>query len=293
MNKILLTILLSLSAACIPAQAEYPWSQAFAGRGISEHTALAALSVSGGEPFFCENNRCGIWALNPHIAIKYGLKINRFVDERYDPTKAADAAAGYLADLIAFHRNDTLRAINAFIYGATLSTDSIAAGKTLSEPDAFTYTITPTLDSIFNRTTATEYNATTAIRISAVIDSLKITHRTFRMLNPTIIFASEWIMPQTTLYLPDTTGLAALVESEQTVLDSIDQVRLAEEQNHTRQLHLAIKKANAEIIYYVKSGDTLGHIARRYKVSVRQLKSWNRLKSDMIRVGQRIRIIPN
>jgi peptidoglycan endopeptidase LytE len=52
----------------------------------------------------------------------------------------------------------------------------------------------------------------------------------------------------------------------------------------------AIKKANAVKIYVVKSGDTLGHIAQRHKVTVSQLKKWNGLKSDFLRVGQKLKI---
>ena len=44
------------------------------------------------------------------------------------------------------------------------------------------------------------------------------------------------------------------------------------------------------IIYKVKSGDYLGKIAGKYRCSVAQIKKWNNLKSNDIRVGQRLRI---
>lgn len=44
-------------------------------------------------------------------------------------------------------------------------------------------------------------------------------------------------------------------------------------------------------IYVVKKGDVLGTIARKHKISVAQLKKANNLKSDMIRVGQKL-VIP-
>ena len=40
----------------------------------------------------------------------------------------------------------------------------------------------------------------------------------------------------------------------------------------------------------VKSGETLGLIAKRNHVTVAQLKKWNHLRSDIIRVGQTLRI---
>mgnify|MGYP005828784069 CR=1 FL=1 len=42
--------------------------------------------------------------------------------------------------------------------------------------------------------------------------------------------------------------------------------------------------------YRVQSGDTLSHIAVRHNVSVSQLKTWNNLSSDIIYVGQVIKL---
>ena len=44
------------------------------------------------------------------------------------------------------------------------------------------------------------------------------------------------------------------------------------------------------ITYTVKSGDTLSKIAQQYRVKVDDIKRWNNLKSDMIRVGQKLKI---
>jgi LysM repeat protein len=41
-------------------------------------------------------------------------------------------------------------------------------------------------------------------------------------------------------------------------------------------------------IYSVRSGDTLSAIARKYRVTVKQLKTWNRLKSDNLQIGQKL-----
>jgi LysM repeat protein len=40
----------------------------------------------------------------------------------------------------------------------------------------------------------------------------------------------------------------------------------------------------------VRSGETLGGIARKYRVSVSSLKEWNGLRSNTIRTGQRLRV---
>ena len=40
------------------------------------------------------------------------------------------------------------------------------------------------------------------------------------------------------------------------------------------------------VVYKVKSGDYLGRIASRYHVTVNQIKQWNHLRSNNLRVGQ-------
>jgi membrane-bound lytic murein transglycosylase D len=42
------------------------------------------------------------------------------------------------------------------------------------------------------------------------------------------------------------------------------------------------------IVYRVQNGDYLGRIATKYRVSVNQIKRWNNLKSNNIRVGQKL-----
>ncbi|MEN8185654.1 MAG: LysM peptidoglycan-binding domain-containing protein [Bacteroidota bacterium] len=51
-------------------------------------------------------------------------------------------------------------------------------------------------------------------------------------------------------------------------------------------------EANDRIRYRVRSGDYLGKIARRYGVSVSSIKRWNGLRSNNLRVGQRLTIYP-
>ena len=42
----------------------------------------------------------------------------------------------------------------------------------------------------------------------------------------------------------------------------------------------------------IRAGETLGGIARRYRVSVSQLRAWNGLRSSTIRAGQTLRLDP-
>ena len=49
-------------------------------------------------------------------------------------------------------------------------------------------------------------------------------------------------------------------------------------------------KENKAVTYKVKQGDTLYAIAKKYKVSVNDIKKWNKLKSDKLNIDQRLKI---
>ncbi len=55
-----------------------------------------------------------------------------------------------------------------------------------------------------------------------------------------------------------------------------------------RRVDLKKARSRGAVIYTVKRGDTLYSIARRYGVSVRKLKKWNRLRRNLIRPGQKL-----
>ena len=50
------------------------------------------------------------------------------------------------------------------------------------------------------------------------------------------------------------------------------------------------KQESQYITYVVKSGDTLGKIAKMHHVTVADLKKWNNLKNDFIRENQKLKI---
>ncbi len=51
-------------------------------------------------------------------------------------------------------------------------------------------------------------------------------------------------------------------------------------------------EADTKITYRVKSGDFLGIIARKYAVRVSDIKQWNGLRSNNLKIGQRLTIYP-
>jgi len=50
------------------------------------------------------------------------------------------------------------------------------------------------------------------------------------------------------------------------------------------------RAGTTRIVYTVRRGDTLGRIARKYGVSISQLRSWNSISGSKINVGQRLKL---
>lgn len=48
---------------------------------------------------------------------------------------------------------------------------------------------------------------------------------------------------------------------------------------------------NAQQIHLVKSGDTLAGIAKHYHVSVKKIQAWNKLDSDFLKPGEKLKIM--
>lgn len=53
---------------------------------------------------------------------------------------------------------------------------------------------------------------------------------------------------------------------------------------------VAVANSTTRVNYKVKAGDSLSVIAERYQVSVKDIKQWNKLKGNSIRIGQSLRI---
>ena len=75
-------------------------SKALRERGMPQDLVYLAMVESGFQPkAYSHAHASGLWQFIPGTATRYGLVINRAVDERNDPVKSTDAALRYLKDL--------------------------------------------------------------------------------------------------------------------------------------------------------------------------------------------------
>ena len=249
----------------------------------------------------------GMWQFMYSTAKSYGLHIDSFVDERFDPVKSADAAARYLQDAYEIFGDWNL-AIASYNCGAGNVNKAIRrSGGSRAFWDIYPYLPRETrgyvpafVGALYAMTYYKEHGIKPeAIELPAHIDTFKISkmlhlkqvsHFTgasleeLKNLNPQY---SHDIIPgndkEYILRLPYTYS-NAFIDNE----DSLYIYNAAEFFNPVTLKKIKDGGDGERIVYRVKSGDYLGRIASRHRCTVAQIKRWNNLTSNNIRVGQKL-----
>lgn len=258
----------------------------------------------------------GLWQFMPSTGKLYGLEINSLVDERLDPIRATDAACRFLKALYntfgdwnlaiaayncgpgninkAIHRSGKRDFWSIYPY-LPRETRSylplfIAASYVLNYSD--THGICPAeVDRTMRSDTILTHRR---LHLKQVSDMLGVPLDELRRLNPQY---TRDIIPggekEYALCLPiELSG--QYIDREESILayqaDSLINNRRAEiELLHKSGLNGSY--THGGVTYYqIKSGDSLSAIAKRFHVSVKQLRKWNNLKNDNIRAGKKLRI---
>ncbi len=258
----------------------------------------------------------GLWQFMPATGKRYGLEVNSLVDERMDPIRSTEAACKYLSDLYDIF-NDWNLAIAAYNCGPGNVNKAIhrAGGKRdfwsiypflpretrgylpifIAVVYAMNYAgmhgICPSEPLL---TMASDTIVTTQRQhLKQIAANLNIPLSELRRLNPQY---PRDIIPGNKEYaicLP-IEKVGEYIDNERTILayqaDELINNRRDEIELLQRTSVYGGYSINGVTYYKIKAGDTLGGIAKKFHVSVKQLKAWNGLKSDAIRAGKTLKI---
>ena len=247
----------------------------------------------------------GLWQFMVGTGKIYGLEVNSMVDERRDPRKASDAAARYLADLYKRY-NDWHLVIAAYNCGPGNVSKAIriANGKqnfweiypylpreTRSYVPLFIaanyimnfyehHNMCPATP-LFNYATDTVM-ISDRVHLQQIAEKVGISLDELKFLNPQYRYD---IIPGNIKPYP------LVVPFEHVNSYALNRDSILAHKPELAKREIKFEPSEGEVVYYkVKSGDTLGGIAKKYRVSVKNLQKWNKLSSTTIHIGQKLRI---
>lgn len=254
----------------------------------------------------------GLWQFMYATGKMYGLTSNSYVDDRYDPIKATEAACQFMTSLYKMYGDwnlvlaaynsgpgnvnkairrsggrrdywhlrpylprETAGYVPAFI--AVNYVMSYANEHNLyTEPYYYTYHKVDTLEMH------------EAITFELISQHTGVSISELEFLNPAYVHN---VVPKVKgksyhLVLPkEAHGLFVANEDTIYALAKVDVEK-------KKAVLPTFSTSTQKQIHRVKSGESLGLIAGKYKVRVSDIKRWNGLRSDMIRVGQKLVIYP-
>ena len=263
----------------------------------------------------------GLWQFMLATGKMYGLESNSLVDERRDPIKATWAAARYLKELYAIYGDWNLviaayncgpGTINKAIRRANGKTDyweiyNFLPKETRGYVPAFiaanyvmTYycdhNICPMETNIPASTDTIQVNK--KLHFEQIADICGVSLEQIKSLNPQY---KKNVIPGDskpyTLRLPQN-YISTFIDQQDTIY-----VHCADELFKNRKT-IAIRDntppsatrgkavvGNGKLVYHkISSGETLGSIAEKYKVRVKDIQNWNGLRNTKITAGKRLKI---
>ncbi|MCK9625038.1 MAG: LysM peptidoglycan-binding domain-containing protein [Bacteroidales bacterium] len=276
-----------------------------------ELKAMAVIESALNPKAVSRSRAKGMWQFMYGTAKIYNLRMTSFVDERYDPIASCHAAAQYLKDSYLIFGDWTL-AIASYNCGAGNVNKAIRRSggskdfwtiykylprETRGYIPAFVaalytlnyypeHNITPTQMDMPAHLDTFQINQ--MLHFQQISDNIGIPIEVLRSINPQY---THDIVPGTErtyiLRLPYTYSMQFVDKEKEiytykdsTFFNPVEIKKITELSGNDGQ----------RTSHKVRNGETLGHIAIKYKTSVSNIKRWNNLRSNTIKIGQKLYI---
>ncbi|MDD6104305.1 MAG: LysM peptidoglycan-binding domain-containing protein [Bacteroidales bacterium] len=280
-----------------------------------ELTAMAVIESALNTKAVSRARAKGMWQFMYSTAKRYGLTINSYVDERFDPITSAHAAAQYLRDSYLIF-NDWPLAIASYNCGAGNVNKAIrrsGGGKSFWEvyrylPRETRGYVPSFIAALYSMRYYKEHNLTPTpvvmpphldtIAVNKMLHFEQIAHYTgisveeLRTHNPQYIHdiipgvERQYILRLPYQYTP------SFIDNEAAIYKYRDSIYFNPSTLKKLQNNSSIGDGE-RITHKVRKGETLSHISMKYGVSVNNIRRWNGIKGNNIRVGQKIVIYSN
>jgi membrane-bound lytic murein transglycosylase D len=259
----------------------------------------------------------GLWQFMYSTGRMYGLTINSVVDERRDPVKATHAAARYLKDLYGIY-NDWILVIAAYNCGPGNVNKAIRRSGNRKDYWEIYYRlpretrgyIPAYVAATYAMNYYSDHNITPVqINMPLSVDTVMVSHDVhleqiaavldlpvgeLRAMNPQY---RTGLVPGKSKPYPIMLPVDRLGEFI-SLTDTITGYRKEQyltrvNQTSTPQQSVYIPpdvKGKTKLTYVVKEGDNLGFISEWYDVGLSELRYWNNIYRNTIRIGQKLAV---
>jgi membrane-bound lytic murein transglycosylase D len=251
----------------------------------------------------------GLWQFMYGTGKLFKLEINSYIDERCDPIKSTEAACLYMKYLYSIYKDWSL-VLAAYNSGPGNVNKAIRrSGGKMNYWELRPFLPKETggyvpafIAAVYVMTYAKEHNLYPIMprAIFNEIDTLHVRKRvTFTQLagvldmpiedisflNPTYLLG---VIPETDKYhvltLPKS-KIATFINNENTIFS----YRPANE-TRTETVRDMMSKLPLAKTHVVRSGESISMVARKYGISVNELKKWNNLRSSKLKRGQKLKV---
>ena len=244
--------------------------------------------------------------------MQYNLKINSYIDERLDPIASAHAAAKYLRDSYTIF-GDWFLAISSYNCGVGNVNKAIRRAGSRDFWKIYPYLPRETrgyvpsfIAALYMLEYYKEHNMQPAqMNMPPHIDTFKV-HKNlhFEQISAVVGVPMDDLKSYNPQYIENIIAgnsgdqiLRLPYNYTNTFIEKEKEVYTYKDSIYFNPITKESIKKNASlasggnITHIVKRGETLGHIAMKYRVSVKNLMRWNNLTSkSVLRIGQRIKI---
>ncbi len=282
--------------------------------GMPDEIKYLSIVESGLNPMAISRaGAAGPWQFMPATGREMGLIVNDYIDERLDPIKSTDAACRYLKRLYKIF-GDWELALASYNCGPGVVRRAVRQSGGNSFWKIYDYLPSETRsyvpqyaavvyvmnnmgdyglvgDSIQYPMETDTILLTQLVNLHVLCDKLDLCYEDFVMLNPAI---RTNILPANLNYpirLPREKKIEFLInqhEIKECVKIAITPIEVITNDRRKSSSGGGSVSYRQKITHTVKNGEVLGKIAGKYGTTVSQIKSWNNLRSNTIRVGQKI-----
>jgi len=286
----------------------------FRQKGLPEELVFTAMIESGFDPIAVSHAGAkGLWQFMAPTARAYGLRVDRWLDERLDPEKATVAAANYLTDLYktfgswelvqAAYNAGQMKVLRAIQGTGSRDFWSLADSRFLrdetknfvpaihavtiigQEPEQYGFSVSPDEPLSYEQITVPR---ATSLKYVASLSGIP--------LGDLIRLNSELRLKQTPpdspYHLKVPRGSAPALQAGLDRQAEVRKVATASQPANRGKRKIQVAERVAAGVHIVQPRDTIGGIARRYGVSIQQLARWNDLEQrGRIFPGDRLRVV--